>query len=659
MKRFGILFCIMTASAWLPSCRDYLDIVPDNTLTLNNIFSIKDEAYSALAKSYSYMPRDYYIFDSSWLMGDEYLPGLLYDNNSAQIPGIRLMRGLQTTGSPLLGTWSGTGNAKPLYRGISICNIFLQHIDQVKDMETSSKAEWKAQVKFLKAYYHFLLLQQYGPIVIADKVTSADALGTELFVSRSKVDDCFDYIVKLMDEAIPDLMPRKDVNDLGQVDRMVAFAIKARVLLFRASPFYSGNMEYFGDFFDHDEKPIFPVSDDAAVKKAKWKDAVDAAEAAITFCLQNGCELYTYNKPLLTDDIEDFEQNTQIMQTYYDLRMLMADPWNKELIWGASNISITEQGSLDHAANIMLPDGYVGETKNNTDFSWNLLAATYRMAERYYTKNGIPIDEDKTFDRSNMHQITVTPGPEDAGYSETRGILQPKAEIINLYMNREMRFYANLGLTGTYWRSHAVRIRTQMYANTDGGYKSSKPNNFFETGIGVQKVVHISNKSGTFHMITRYPLPIIRLADLYLMKAEALNEYSDVPNQEVWDAINMVRRRAGIPDVETAYSNSSIVTAEALNKHTGKEGMRDIILQERSIELAFEGSRYWDMIRHKRAVEQFSSPILGWMEKTETGSEFFNLETKQARIFTTRDCLWPIDLNELNTNSNLIQNPGW
>jgi hypothetical protein len=96
-----------------------------------------------------------------------------------------------------------------------------------------------------------------------------------------------------------------------------------------------------------------------------------------------------------------------------------------------------------------------------------------------------------------------------------------------------------------------------------------------------------------------------------------------------------------------------------VNKHRSKEGMRDIILEERSIELAFEGIHFWDMLRHKRAHIEFSSPIQGWNYKGTAPSTFFVLGVVQARRFTIRDYLWPIDLNELNTNGKLTQNPGW
>ena len=142
------------------------------------------------------------------------------------------------------------------------------------------------------------------------------------------------------------------------------------------------------------------------------------------------------------------------------------------------------------------------------------------------------------------------------------------------------------------------------------------------------------------------------------MKAEALNEYLDAPTQEVYNAINLIRNRAGIPTVEDAWGGPN-AKPEAFDKHKSKEGMRQIIKQERAIELAFEGIRYWDLLRWKDAVAELSKPVIGWMAKKTTVETFFVQEVKQTRRFSFRDCLTPIHINELNRNSNLKQNPGW
>jgi hypothetical protein len=404
----AVLFLLGTG-IFFSSCREYLNVVPDNTLTLEDIFAVKEEAYNALAKVYSYLPHEDIADESSWLLGDEYVGRLRYSNREDRLRAIGIMKGLQTVGNPRLGIWSGTGGGSTLmYRGISICNIFIDRIDMVHDMSELEKADWKAQAKFMKAYYHFLLLQRYGPIVIADKQITADAPESEVFPSRSKVDDCFDYIIKVMDDAIPDLQLRRESADLGQVDQLVAAAIKARVLLFRASPFYSGNREFYEDFLDHDKQPFFPVNDDEATTKAKWKDAADAAEAAIALCESNGKGLYTYDKPVYPYDTAAFRLNRTNMQTFLNLRMLIVDPWNKELIWGYSGQNIQGSGQLQTLSNIRLPVGYVpGDTNSNT-LSEQWLGPTFKMLDRYYTVNGLPLDADRTFNRNTQYSIEVS-----------------------------------------------------------------------------------------------------------------------------------------------------------------------------------------------------------------------------------------------------------
>lgn len=654
MANKKILIIIIGFAAVLSSCKKYLDVVPDNTLKLENIFDLKRDAWQALATAYSYIPQDDQTHVSTWTMGDEWVGRLDLSDYTDNLRGIRIMRGLQSATSPQLGLWSGSQGGKPLYQGIRQTEIFLENIDKVRDMSEQEKTDWKAQVKFLKAYYTFLLIRQYGPIVIPDQVVTPESGKDVLFRPRSKVEDCFNYVINLMNEALPDLKERASENDLGQIDQVAAKAIKARILFFRASPFYNGNQEYFGDFNDTDGQPFFPIQ----YNKEKWKEAIDAINESINLCAANGIKIYTFDKEPYLYDRADYQANTANMKKLYDLRMVICDPWNTEVVWGYSNLNYYGQGELAHSSNIRLPQGYGDGVVNTAEYSWQWMAATYAMAERFYSKNGLPIEEDLTYNYSGRLNIVTTPGAADPEYQSMRGFMQPGAETVNLYLNREPRFYANLGITGGYWRGHTVRINTMMFASSHGGYNSSQHStDFLCTGIGVQKFVHPESQSGAWQRTIKYPYPLMRLADLYLMKAEALNEYNDAPNGEVYDAINVVRQRAGIPNVEQVWADGTI--ARTTNKHRTKEGMRDIILQERSVELSFEGSHFWDMLRHKRAPSAFSSPIWGWTHTGTTAQSFFNLEVKQPRRFTITDCLWPIDLNEMNTNGKLVQNPGW
>jgi hypothetical protein len=635
----GIVLCNL-------SCNKYLDLVPDNTVILEDYFSRKEMAWNTLSKVYSYLPNDPSTATTTWTLGDEWIGRI-----NTHTPAIDIMMGLQNSDNTLLNTWDGGSGIKSLYEGIRSANIFLEYIDLVEDMLPEEIADWKAQVKFLKAYFHFLLMQQYGPIVIVDKSVPLDAVSDDLFLRRSKVEDCFNFIINLMNEAIPGLKERATLTNLGQVDKISALAIKARVMLFRASPFFNGNKQYYEDFLDHNGQPFFPLDE----KPEKWQNALDAVNEAITLCETNGLGMYEYDKNSYPYDREDVALNGDAMKTLYDLRMLIVDPWNKELIWG-----YTQQSGdlLSSTSNIRLPAGYGDGIINSSSYSEQYLGASYRMLERYYTKNGLPLSEDITFDPYTKLEIITTPGIEDPEYQPLRGFLQPGAEIVKLYMDREPRFYANLGITGGYWRAHAVRIFTSMFFGAQGGFESNFTNNFLCTGIGVQKFVHPESKSGGAYRIIKTPYPIIRMSDLYLMKAEILNEVEG-PSQRVYDEINKIRRRAGIPDVEVAWSDASLVNPRSLNKHLKKDDLRNIILQERGIELAFEGSRFWDMHRHKRALTEFSSSIMGWDYSGFNAEYFFVVQPIQSRRFLFRDYLWPIAIKEMNINSNLIQNPGW
>jgi hypothetical protein len=661
MKRFNYILLI-TSAILLGACSEYLNVVPDNTMKLENVFATKEDAWNGLAKIYSYLPEDNMTHTTQNSLGDELIGRIdpAVQDATGNLRGERIMRGLQMTGSPLLGNWSGSVGGKPYYQAIRSTNVFLQYIQNTRNLSDVERADWIAQAKFLKAYYHFLLLQKYGPIILSDMVIMPDAVSDDLFLSRSKVDDCFDYIIKLMDEAIPDLTEISGMLYLGMVDRITAASIKARIMLFRASPFYSGNRQFFDDFLDPvDGKPYFPVNDSEARTKEKWNEALTAVNEAIALCEKNGKGLYHYPKTVYVKDLPYYELNPDKMQTYYNLRMVIVDPWNDELIWGNSNIAYGSDGELAQSTNIRLPSD-VGISEgdfNSAAFSWQWMAATYRMTERYYTENGLPIDQDNSFNYNSRHDFITTPGVEDPSYPSIAGIMQPNQLTLNLYMNRELRFYANLGITGGYFRSHFEIIPTYMMQGTSGGYNPSvNSTDFLCTGIGLQKLVHPESRSSNWQRVVRYPFPIIRMADLYLMKAEILNEIKDAPDSEVWNEINKIRLRAGIPTVEDSWTSEF---AKTKNKHTTKDGMRDIVLRERSIELAFEGSRFWDMIRHKKAHTEFSTPIQGWNYRGTSPATFFVLGVIQSRRFTTRDYLWPIDLDELNTNGKLIQNPGW
>jgi hypothetical protein len=662
MKKISLL--LVSAVMYFTSCNSYLDIVPDQVLKVEDLFATKTDALDALAKIYWYLPVLDNIHESPFLLGDEYVCARSdFDNNGAALVAQRVMRDLQSSNSPLMGIWEGTGNGRHYYVGIRHCDLVLQHVDLVYNMTDTEKKEMKAQVKFLKAYMAFMLIKQYGPIVIPQYLETDETDPKKLFPHRVTIDESFDYVIELMKEAIPDLRVKVPIADYGQVDQTIAKSILARVYVYRASPFFNGNSDYFSTFKNHEGKHFFPQEYD----RTKWGDAIEALDAAIKICEDNGISLFRYSKPTYYNYDSAFVSSSPVKaQNYYNRRFVLAEPWNTGLIWGRSEFYAYNPASddmLSNACNIIQPDDDeyqgAGMTEANlAESSAQFLAASYQMLERYYTENGLPIDEDRTYNYDRRRSIAYVPDRNTPGYSKYIGLMQPGDTVINLLLNREIRFYADLVITGGYARTHRYRIRTSMFQNKPGGRDTNKNlDNYLSTGIGIQKMVHPESSSGHYFTQTRFPYPFIRLADLYLMRAEANNEYQDVPDRKVWDDVNIVRRQYGIRDVDSVWSDARY--AITVNKHATKRGMRDIIMQERAIELSFEGIHYWDIIRYNKATTDFSQPITGWNINGRNPEDFFRLRTIQYRRFPRSSYLWPLSVNEINTNSNLINNPGW
>ena len=88
--------------------------------------------------------------------------------------------------------------------------------------------------------------------------------------------------------------------------------------------------------------------------------------------------------------------------------------------------------------------------------------------------------------------------------------------------------------------------------------------------------------------------------------------------------------------------------------------MRDAIVQERRIELAFENQRFWDARRWKKAEQWFNVPARG-VQITKTGTTTFTYKyvDVEAKSFTAKMNFFPIPDAEIRYNPKMKQNPGW
>ena len=649
MRNRIILLCIVVCSGLFEAC-DYLDVVHDNIATIDNAFTSRAMAEKFLFTCYSYMPAHADINSQAFTIGDEFW--LPYPQNSDGIfnnPFEQIARGNQSVVSPCLNYWDGLNGGKPMFTALRDCNIFLERMDgDIPGLDEYEKTIWKAEVKFLKAYYHYWLLRMYGPIPLIKENLPVSASITEVQVKREPVDACFDYIVELLDEAIPDLLLKVDneATEMGRATQPIALAVKAKALVEAASPLFNGNTDY-ATFKRKDGVQYFNQTFDPV----KWQKAATACKNAIDTCHLAGFSLFKF-VPGPGDNLPP------ALVTEMSIRNSVAEgnlTLNKEPLWiNPNSMSRELQRQTTARADPSKP------MNNGVRSSFGV---PMKIVEMFYTKNGVPIEEDEEWaskgtylERYNLKTVT----------SAYKYNLAVGMETALLNFDREIRYYANLAFDGGLWyglgaydpeNQHIIHAKKNQHAGDSKGGVQYSVTGYYCKKIAWYRNILLSG-DGAGYTIVDYPWPVIRLADLYLLYSEALNEVNEQPSPEVYKWIDEVRDRCGLEGVVDSWSKYAV--AQHKSKPSTKNGFREIIRRERLIELANEGLRYWELRRWKTAREILhQQPIQGWDTQKDETAPYYNIRTVFTPKFFTKDYFWPIREYNLSVNRELDQNPGW
>ena len=203
------------------------------------------------------------------------------------------------------------------------------------------------------------------------------------------------------------------------------------------------------------------------------------------------------------------------------------------------------------------------------------------------------------------------------------------------------------------------------------GLKQDRINGDYEQNItgyyikkGTRSEFNTSSYSNDIMSFAANVHVVIRLAELYLIAAEAWNEYEG-PNgahrTQIFDRLNAIRERAGLSTVQDSWGRYGINP----NKFNEQVGLRDIIRRERTIELMFEGHRFWDVRRWGTAIDEgWNDKPQAWVVTAQTWQGFYNnfqgpvTVWDKAAFNPSRDYLFPIKSEEAMI-SGIVQNPGW
>jgi hypothetical protein len=635
------------------SC-DYLDITPDNMATLDYAFGDRYNAQRYLFTCYSYIPPIGDIDADPAMSGaDEiwqYISYTGFDVFRTFTPSL-IARGEQSVTNPILNCWDGYGTGHigmpALWKGIRDCNIFLENIPKVRvDMIETERIRWIAEAKFLKAYYHMYLLQTYGPIPIMDENMPISASVDEVKVYREPIDDVVEYIIALFNEAMPDLPDFKGVlegTEAGRANQLIARSLIAWLRVWAASDLVNGNQLYVG-MVDNKGRALFPQTKDPE----KWTKAVEACEEAITYCESEGRKLYTKVE-------QHFLESEPVFQLQSTLRQIIGDRWNDELIWG---------GTRYDCNNLVF---YATPRILRRDFTvLNELSGTYaptlKMVEQFYSSNGVPIDEDlEWIDNewyANRYKIREETPQGDEKYYVKEG-----NQTVYLHYNREPRFYAHIGFDkGIYIGHEKWTLADANYCDfLNLGWSGFQGGSGYSiTGYACKKFHPINNsQASTSHSYNYFPFPVIRLAELYLLYAEAVNEAegpSGPHSDKMFERLDAIRARAGLEGVKYSWEHYS----KNPDKPSTYLGLQDIIRHERTVELMFEGKRYWDL-RRWNTIQELNIQPQGWTISGETPEDFYKVTNvySQTISFSTKDYFAPIKESNLYVNDNLVQNYGW
>ena len=643
MKHFYIL--LITLTSLFSGC-NYLDVVPDNDIeTIETIFEKRDQAENWFKFCHTFlMPYTASIISNPAYTGaDEVVAGdFIRQQFNYNWAGFYIGDGLQMSADPYGNIW----RKDAAYNAIRYCNTFLEKINGVYNMENQEKILWSAEIKALKAHYYFELLRRYGPIILVPKNIATNAGIEEMKQPRSPFDTCVEEIVSLLDEAMKDLPPmkQKSVSRWAYHSLESAAALKAITLFYAASPLFNGNPA-FTNFTNKKGENFFNPTYD----KEKWKRAAEAIDSALTICLDNGKKLIESEDQKLQSIMSAIEESGLAKNFESDEAIFMIQYENRSLAsWTKWTRPYFRSGTPDYNA------GLIG-----------CISPSIKMVEMYYTKHGLPIDEDREWDYSSRYQI----GKETDPYYKNVVLLDADS-ILRLHLNREPRFYAHIAADRCYFQrginidpeNDLVRAyQGERFGTLYTSISSSQAQNL--TGYYMKKGSRSSQSNVDYKntFSNEEACVLIRLADLYLMKAEAWNEYLDVPDKKhVYDPLNAIRRRAGIPDVEKAWQNYSTNPGKVKNK----EGMREIIRQEWNVEFAFEGRRFWNLRRWLTATEELNTTLYGWLITGKTQRQFYNNFEgpvpvwSKRQFIAPRDYLFPIRSEEILI-SGCEQNPGW
>ena len=604
----------------LTSCVDYLDKESDTELTLPMVFEDKTRIEGWLANVYSHVPDPYwgYARKLGWdILSDDMTASERWRQWDWKV--IPMLLGEWTPSTD----WDGNYWAR-LPQLIREANIFIENVHPLPDQGISATevTYMKAEMRFMIAYYYYLLSNTYGPVPFKPNyIAPTDFNLADLMEGQRPYYEVVDWVDKELKE-VAEILPAKytEARKYGRATSIMCLAVRARMLLFAASPLVNGNPDY-ANHKNKDGENLFSTTAD----KTKWayaaqacKELIDAAEAA-------GHKLYTE---------ENDDGTIDPFMSYQNLFLTRYDEGNTEILFARPGGS--EYGEYEKHATPAASGGSGG------------LGVTQSLVDAFFMENGLPINDGKSLYVKSGFSGSDETRDNTVWDTEVNGGAITKSGTYNMYCHREPRFYITVSYNNSYF-TQEKRLFNFFNGSADNPHTHDAPQN----GYLIRKKISpdLNVKQGTY----KYrPGIVYRLGEAYLNYAEALNE-SDPGNGDILVYLNKIRERAGIRQYTTGATDDNFIHVD-LNDQAE---MRKLIRAERRVELSCEGIRYDDLRRWKEAENVLNGDFYGMNFSGRDNSSFYVLTPYLKRVYKKAYYWFPIHQSEMDKNDKLVQSPYW
>lgn len=633
----------------LSSCQDYLDKEPDSTVSADDAFANFRNFQGFVEEIYNCIPdKEKCNYCPSWNWGDDEIFNPEADNRMTHQVDLGNFRAWESTGNWLKRDGSSTSTDKfahgiwnHAWYCIRKCNLGLQNIDKFVTGSAEEKKLIEGQLYFFRAWWHEEMMQYFGGMPYVDTYLDGNA---ELNLPRLSYRECADKAAADFRKAA-DLLPinwdktsagaaTQGKNDL-RINKIMALGYLGKTYLWAASPLMKNGAQTGasknGKTYDYDQE----YAKKAAEAFGELLSLVEAGQTQYALAEFKYKDIYNHEK---SDDA-----NSCFSDIFYTKKQNWKMPGTVEAIFRGPSPDFN--GSNWNTSKVFGPKVQKVVAHDNV-----IHQPTANLVEAYGMANGEPI------------------------YLVENGqyVLNPKSgfDPKHPFKNRDPRFYHDIVFDGfKYLNGTPGQYADLQYCQLYTGGNMRPIENASRTGYFIQKLVpHTCNEvdkdydwGAAFHCY----LPYMRLADIYLMYAEACAAFGGATGKSsnfgktAEDAINTLRDRCGAGHVAPEFVADS-------------HKFMDEVRREREVELSFEGFRFCDLQRWLLLTEApYNQKFSQEFDRVESADFYKNHDPKDAEVanyrreliltrnFNTKHYWFPLPIKETQLYPEFNQNPGW